>query len=125
VLFSIFFGDRFLALFGSEFETARDTLTILMAAQLVRALAGPSSLLLTLKGAQGVNAGICALSAAVLLATNALFAPMWGAEGGAVAVLITTVVWLAATAIALYRIDGARADLAGLLLNRRQALPAE
>ncbi|BCJ89784.1 hypothetical protein IZ6_05190 [Terrihabitans soli] len=125
VLFSMFFGGWFLKLFGAEFSNAKDTLTILMLAQFVRAVAGPSSLLLTLKGAQATSAWICALSGIVLLVSNAVFATLWGAEGGAVAVLITTVVWLLATAIALYRLDGARADIAGLLHRGHAAAPAE
>jgi O-antigen/teichoic acid export membrane protein len=125
VLFSMFFGGWFLTLFGPEFSHAKDTLTILMLAQFVRAVAGPSSLLLTLKGAQGASAWICAVSGAVLLVSNAVFATLWGAEGGAVAVLITTVFWLLATGIVLYRIDGARADIVGLIFRGPAAAPAE
>jgi O-antigen/teichoic acid export membrane protein len=125
VLFSMLFGDWFLMLFGAEFSSAKSTLTILMLAQLARAIAGPSSLLLTLKGAQTASAWICAVSAVVLLATNAVFATLWGAEGGALAVLVTTIVWLGMTGIALYRIDGARADILGLLSRRHAAAPAE
>jgi O-antigen/teichoic acid export membrane protein len=125
VLFSMFFGGWFLSLFGTEFRYAQDTLTILMLAQFVRAVAGPSSLLLTLKGAQDLSAWICAASGAVLFLSNAVFATLWGAEGGAVAVLVTTVFWLTTTGIALYRLDGARADIAGLLFRHGQAAPAE
>lgn len=125
VVFSMLFGGWFLTLFGSEFSSAQQTLTILMLAQLVRALAGPSSLLLTLKGAQTASAWICALSAVVLLVSNAVFATLWGAEGGALAVLVTTIVWLGATGIVLYRFDGARADIIGLLSRNRTAAPAE
>src|SRR5262249_15511736 len=85
ILFSMFFGDWFLSLFGAQFSHAKDTLTILMLAQFVRAVAGPSSLLLTLKGAQGASASICAVSGVILFLSNAVFATLWGAEGGAVA----------------------------------------
>lgn len=125
VLFSMFFGDWFLSLFGAEFRAAKDTLTILMLAQFVRAVAGPGSLLLTLKGAQSLSAWICAASGVVLLLSNAVFASLWGAEGGAVAVLVTTAFWLLITAIALYRVDGVRADVFGLLFRSPAAAPAE
>lgn len=125
VVFSMFFGGWFLQLFGAEFAVAKDTLTILLLAQFVRAVAGPSSAMLTLKGAQASSAWICAMSAVVLLASNAVFATLWGAEGGAFAVLLTTLFWLGATGIALHRIGGARVDIAGLLLRRPSAAPAE
>jgi O-antigen/teichoic acid export membrane protein len=125
VLFSVLFGDRLLAVFGDQFRAAQTTLTILMVTQFVRAVAGPGPLLLTLKGAQTANAIICVASAVVLFAGNAVFATMWGAEGAAFSLLLTTMFWLSATAIMLHRIDGARADLPSLLFRHASAAPAE
>ncbi len=124
-LLSVFFGEYMLGLFGDEFRGAKYTLAILMFAQFVRAVAGPGPLLLTVKGAQGTNAMICVVSAVVLIAGNAVMAPRWGAEGAALALLLTTVFWLVATAVALYRIDGVRADLASFLVRRTSVSPAE
>ncbi len=124
-LLSVFFGEYMLGLFGDEFRGAKYTLAILMFAQFVRAVAGPGPLLLTVKGAQGTNAMICAVSALVLIAGNAIMAPRWGAEGAALALLLTTVFWLVATAFALYRMDGVRADLASFLVRRTSVSPAE
>lgn len=121
VLLSAAFGEHLLGIFGDEFRTAKTTLVILMLAQFVRAVAGPGPLLLTLKGAQTANALICIASACVLLAADAVFATLLGDEGAAIALLVTTVFWLGASALMLYRMDGARADIAGFLLRRRPA----
>jgi O-antigen/teichoic acid export membrane protein len=125
VLASIAFGDRLLGLFGDEFRSAQNTLTIIMVAQLVRALAGPGPILLNLKGAQAASAWICVASLVVLIASSALFASLWQAEGAALAIVVTTIFWLVATAVVLYRIDGARTDLAGLVFMSRELAAAE
>jgi len=119
VIASVAAGELLLGVFGEEFKAAKTTLIILLVAQLVRALAGPSPHLLTLRGAQTISAAICGASLAVLLIGNALLAPMLGSEGAAISLLVTTVFWLGATAIALHRVGGARSDLAGLLQRRR------
>jgi O-antigen/teichoic acid export membrane protein len=119
VIASVIAGELLLGVFGEEFKAAKTTLVILLIAQLVRALAGPSPHLLTLRGAQTVSAAICAASLGILLIGNALLAPMWGSEGAAISLLVTTIFWLSATAIALHRVGGTRSDLAGLLLRRR------
>lgn len=119
ILLSVVAGGHLLALFGEEFRAAQTTLTILLVAQFVRAVAGPSPFLLTLLGAQRVSAAICATAIGLLLLGNALLAPQFGAEGAAASVVAATLFWLFATAIALYRTGGRRADIAGLLLRRR------
>lgn len=113
--FSVAFGGWFLGFFDESFRTAQHTLTILMVAQLARAIAGPGPLVITLKGAQKANAAICVASVIVLAGANAILAPLWGAEGAAIALLLTTIFWLTATAVVLYRMDGVRADLPGLM----------
>jgi O-antigen/teichoic acid export membrane protein len=125
IAFSVLFGDWFLGLFGPEFRAAQNTLTILMVTQFVRAIAGPGPLLLTLKGAQTLNAMICVASCVVLLIGNLLMGPIWGAEGAALSLLATTAFWLLATGVVLYRIDGARADLVSMMFRRTSSLPAE
>lgn len=123
---SMLAGDRLLAVFGEEFRAAQNTLTILMVVQFIRALAGPSPFLMTMKGAQRTSAIICASMMALLVVGNLLLAPRYGAEGAAISLLVTTTIWLVVTAIALYRMGGTRADLAGLLFRRRHAAaPAE
>src|SRR5690606_36626981 len=113
VVASMVAGQYFLALFGPQFSAAKTTLTILLVVQLVSALADPGPQLMTMKGAQRESATICLASLGVLVLGNAVLAPRYGAEGAAISVLVTTIVWLLATAIALYRRDRSRADVVG------------
>jgi len=66
-------GDRILGLFGPSYAAAKWGLVILIAAQLIRALAGPAPMLLTLGGWQRTNAAITLACCAVLLAGNGAY----------------------------------------------------
>ncbi len=114
---SAIWGDRVLALVGPEFAHAKGALTLLMGCQLLRAMAGPSSQLLTLQGAQKLNAAVCGASCLVLLAASAIFAPALGLIGAVAAICVTLGFWLMATGLLLYRHKGIGTDVLGLLLS--------
>lgn len=94
-------GDQLLSFFGPEFAAGRRALLILLAAQLLRSLAGPSAHLLTLSGIQSINMSLSASALLLLLASSAVLSPNFGVEGAAYAVLITYCYWIAASAVAL------------------------
>ena len=108
-------GEYALALFHPDFAAAKWALTILVACQLLRAFAGPSALLLTTIGAQGVNATICLASTAVLAIGNLALVPVFGMVGAAAAVLMAWIFWLVASAIVLERRSGIRCDTIALV----------
>jgi O-antigen/teichoic acid export membrane protein len=95
------FGHRLLGLFGPEFVSGRDALLILLTAQLLRSLAGPSTQLLTLSGIQSINMALAASSLAVLVMASALLMPRYGVDGAAYAVFITYSYWIGFSALAL------------------------
>lgn len=120
-------GREALAVFGPEFAPASGVLLIMVLSQLGRAAAGPSAHLLTLTGAQRVNATLCVGALVVLAAATALLAPVYGPAGAAWAVSASYVGWLIATAIVLERMGEMRTDLMSLLTARRtpRQIPAE
>ena len=95
------YGEQLLALFGADFAMGRTTLLILLAAQLLRALAGPSAHLLTLSGIQSVNMGLATSSLLILFLASAVLSPVYGVEGAGYAVLLAYVYWIGASAVAL------------------------
>jgi O-antigen/teichoic acid export membrane protein len=103
-------GEDLLAIFGPEFTSAKTALLMLMACQLARALFGPSTLLLTVIGAQRHNAALAVAALIVLIGANLVLAPLYGVLGAAIAVAIATLVWLVACAIVLGRLSGLRTD---------------
>jgi O-antigen/teichoic acid export membrane protein len=101
-------GDRVLALFGPSFAAAHPVLAILVAGQIVRALAGPASQMLTIVGSQRHVIVACPLALVLLGAANAVLIPHYGMIGAAVAVLIVTAAWSAGLAWMLARKTGLR-----------------
>jgi O-antigen/teichoic acid export membrane protein len=107
-------GPRLLAAFNPEFVQYHAVLVILVATQFVRALAGPSTHLLTLAGAQALNAALSLSALLVLAGAMAVLVPSLGGTGAAFAVLFTYAVWIFINAVALGRLKEARTDLAAL-----------
>lgn len=117
-------GRQVLGLFGAEFGTARDVLVIMVATQVVRAMAGPSAHLLTLTGAQRLNAALCTGALVALFAANWVLGPRFGPAGAAWAVVISYTGWIVATAVAVRRLGEMRTDVVALFLNRPRAAVA-
>ncbi len=112
-----FWGDHVLAVFGPDYTAAKWGLVILVAAQLLRAVAGPAPMLLTLSGAQKTNAAINVACCGVLLVANAALIPYLGLTGACLAVLLVVITWTSASAVSLWRLTGVRADLFSLRLH--------
>lgn len=102
----VFWGDRLLRLFGPAYPPALWSLVLLVGAQLIRALAGPASLLLTLQGAQRTSAAISVSSVAVLLVANAILTPHFGLLGASLSVVLCIAAWTGLNGGTLwYRMD--------------------
>ncbi|MGY2046990.1 lipopolysaccharide biosynthesis protein [Methylobacterium sp. JK268] len=108
-------GEPLLALFGPEFRQGAPALAILVGSQVLRAAAGPSAHLLTLTGAQGLNARLCVLALAVLVGANLVLTPAFGVTGAACAVLASYAAWILATALTLNRLGEIRTDALSLV----------
>ena len=112
------FGRDLLGLFGPEFEGGSRVLLILLGAQLLRALAGPSAHLLTLSGIQRINMGLAISSLILLVGSSAILAPLMGVEGAAYAVLLTYGWWIGLSALALRRLREPPVDALWLTMAR-------
>jgi len=118
---AIFCGDVILGLFGPGYAAAKWGLVILIAAQLIRALAGPAPMLLTLGGQQGTNAAITVACCAVLLVGNAALTPRLGLLGACISVVLVTVTWTGLSAAMLAR----HMKMGGSLLFVLRHVPAK
>jgi O-antigen/teichoic acid export membrane protein len=96
-------GGEILRLFGPGYAAAKWGLVMLVAAQLVRAIAGPAPMLLTLGGAQKTNAAISVATCGVLLIANIVFTPHLGLLGACVSVVLAAVAWTGLSAVMLAR----------------------
>ena len=105
------FGDRLLAVFDPAFATAHDALILMMGSQLILALAGPASQILSILGRQRIVVSACPAALAMLCAANAWLIPSYGLRGAAAAILLCISVWSVALAYALLRTTGVRSYL--------------
>ena len=115
---AVFFGSTVLSLFGPDFAHGGPVLAVLIGAQAVPALAGPSVTMMTLSGAQRDNAVLCGVALAALALACFVLIPKLGAFGAALAVLIAMIVWQLAVLVTLRRRGEPRTDCLALLQNR-------
>jgi O-antigen/teichoic acid export membrane protein len=114
-------GHRVLAAFGPHYVAGAASLTVLVAAQVVRAVFGPNVPLLVLCGAQGGAALVFAASLALLFGATLVLVPVAGVLGAALAVLLTLTVSSVALAALLARTAGMRCDAVAGILPQRPA----
>jgi O-antigen/teichoic acid export membrane protein len=81
----VLIGDRFLALFGSEFIQAYSALSILSVGCVINAAAGSVGLLLVMTGYERDAAKVLGTSVVLNVVLNAALIPHWGVEGAATA----------------------------------------
>ena len=118
---TVFWGEQVLRLFGPGYAAAKWGLVMLVAAQLVRALAGPAPMLLTLGGAQKTNAAISVATCGVLLIANVVLTPHLGLLGACLAVMLAAVAWTGLSAAMLAR----RMNMGASLLYVLRRAPAQ
>jgi O-antigen/teichoic acid export membrane protein len=102
-LFCVLWGQYLLRLFGPEFVAGHWALVMIAAAQMTIAAAGPASAVLTLVGEQRINLLLAATGMAVLALSTSVLGSLYGLNGAAAAVLLTTLCWAAASGITLFR----------------------
>jgi O-antigen/teichoic acid export membrane protein len=86
-------GKFVLSLFGPEFVVAFISLLILLAGQIVNALAGSVALIMIMTDHQNQAGAIIAISAATNIVLNAVLIPLFGLLGAAVSTTFTMVLW--------------------------------
>lgn len=89
----IIFAEPVLSLFGAEFVAASPVLVILIVGQLVNALCGSVSILLTTTYHENETTRAVLISAGLNLIASLLLIPAWGAVGAAVASTISLIYW--------------------------------
>lgn len=86
-------GKTILSSFGVEFSSSYPMLVILIAGQLVNAMAGPVGLLLSMTGYHNDAIKVLGISATLNIALNVILIPNYGAVGASVATAISTILW--------------------------------
>ena len=85
VVIAISLSYWYLSLFGQEFQQGSNSFTILCVGQLVGTLFGLSNILLNMTGHESQSALIAGIGVGLNILLNAIWIPMWGLEGAAMA----------------------------------------
>lgn len=110
-------AEVLLALFGAEFVAAAPALRILVLAQLINVLTGPTGVLLSMTGQERTYAILLACGLGLQVLMSLWLIPRFGLTGAAVAGLTAHAAWNLAAAVALRRSLGF--DVTALDLLRR------
>jgi O-antigen/teichoic acid export membrane protein len=99
----IVFGYWFLLIFGPEFTSGRDALSILCVGKMINVLAGSAGTILVMTGYEKQVALWVGLAALLNIVLNALLIPIYGIEGAAFTTALCESLMNIAVVIALYR----------------------
>lgn len=99
-------GKWFLGWFGQEFATGYTALVLLSSAQVLFSVFGPANTVLMMQGKEKYSAICLAVYVLVLLLSSILLIPAMGITGGAIAMLISCLVYNILLAILAYRLSG-------------------
>lgn len=93
-------ADIMLGLFGEEYRAGKEVLVILCAARCVNSFGGLAGYLMTMTGHQKAAAKVLLVSALFCIASNSYFVINAGIEGGAIANLLSTIIWILLMSVA-------------------------
>jgi O-antigen/teichoic acid export membrane protein len=103
-----------LGFFGSQFSTGAPALQILLAAQVVTAIASTNVMLLTMTHQEHATAGWITAAAALNVLLDVLFIPLWGLVGCSVATLVASTLQTVALTWLVWRRLGIDSTILGL-----------
>jgi O-antigen/teichoic acid export membrane protein len=106
LLMNIFLGKFFLSWFGAGYESGYTALICISLAQSLFGFFGPANTILMMQDREKQSAFCLLLYVIVLLVTNCLLIPIAGINGGAVAILLSSLFYNVLLAVVTYRLSG-------------------
>lgn len=119
LLLNVIAGRFFLHWFGQEFETGYTALLYISLAQFLFSFFGPANTILMMQDRERYSAGCLLVYVLVLVAASRLLIPMAGLTGGALAILIGSLVYNLLLAIVTWRLCGIRSPFFAFLVKPR------
>jgi O-antigen/teichoic acid export membrane protein len=120
LLLNIVAGRFFLHWFGTDFETGYTALLYISLAQFLFSFFGPANTILMMQDREKYSAGCLLVYVLVLVGASRLLIPMAGITGGALAILIGSLVYNLLLAVVTWRLCGIRSPFFAFLVKPRQ-----
>ena len=117
LLVNLVAGPLFLRLFGPEFTVGYPAMIYISLAQFLFAVFGPANTILMMQDRERYSAGCLLLYVLLLVGTSRWLIPAGGITGGALAILISSVVYNIVLAVVVYRVCGVRSPFFSWLLR--------
>jgi len=115
----IFFGHKFLLIFGPDFVGSSNALAILSIGHLMDCAIGSVGLLLIMTGHGRESAIAMGIGAGANVILNLLLIPKWGLEGAAVATSLSLVIWNVIQSRLVYKRIGIHTTVLGVVSWRK------
>jgi O-antigen/teichoic acid export membrane protein len=119
LLLNILLGKFFLGWFGPQFVDGYMALLFISLAQFLFSFFGPANTILMMQDREKYSAGCLLVYVLTLSAASRWLIPIAGLTGGALAILIGSLVYNVILAVALWRLCGVRSPWLAFLLRSR------
>jgi len=116
-LIIIFFGSEILSIFGKDFSEGKSILIILVISQIFHSIIGPVGMLLGIYNQQYNLAKITIFCGLIYLTTLITLIPIYGAEGAAIARLITFMIFSTSQAYIVWKKIGIMTSILAPIIN--------
>jgi O-antigen/teichoic acid export membrane protein len=119
ILIEVVGGRFFLGLFGTAFPVGYSALVLLSVSQFLYSLFGPANTILMMQNQEKQAVRCLVIYVVLLTVLNLLLVPVWGITGGAVSMLVGTLVYNGLLAVQAYRISGVCSPFLSFLVRPR------
>lgn len=106
LLVNVLAGRFLLGLFGKDFTAGYTAMVLLSVSQFFYSLFGPANTILMMQHREKQSAICLLIYLMLLLLSNVLLVPLWGVTGGAVAMLVSCLIYNVILAVQAYRLSG-------------------
>ena len=106
LLVNVLAGRFLLGLFGKDFTAGYTAMILLSVSQFFYSLFGPANTILMMQNREKQSAICLLVYVVLLLVSNLLLVPLWGVTGGAVAMLVSCLIYNIILAVQAYRLSG-------------------
>ncbi|HEY4286421.1 MAG TPA: polysaccharide biosynthesis C-terminal domain-containing protein [Puia sp.] len=119
LLLNIFAGRFFLHWFGPQFETGYTAMLYISLAQFLFSFFGPANTILMMQDREKYSAVCLLVYVAVMIIASRLLIPVAGITGGALAILMSSLVYNLLLAVVTWRLCGIRSPFFAFLVRTR------
>jgi len=106
LLVNVLAGRFLLGLFGKDFTAGYTAMILLSVSQFFYSLFGPANTILMMQNREKQSAICLLVYVVLLLLSNLLLVPLWGVTGGAVAMLVSCLIYNIILSVQAYRLSG-------------------